>query len=246
MCQEIEQAHAKELNLELFIDDQSRLWGITVRTDALLKVSKMYTLSWLLSTVPRYSKKKWLAKEKATLAVILPYSLLQLYDSQWLTPYWDAKQISFVQDQELSFSDDTRFELKQPYVSADITPPGQAAMYQTRSKPYDYTNSGLLALGIILLELHLDKPLETANTTSSDDTFEKALKGLRSCFDDEMNRDYRNVISFCLLRTPLPPTGNCTFDDAIFRDWYYGHVITPLETILMTQYEISKNDLAAL
>ena len=103
ICIAMQDAHSKNLQMELMIDKESRLWGATTpKNTALVGAPMTVTLDSLLLIFSQYSRKRWLAKEKAIFAVILSYSLLQLEGSQWLDKDWRAEHISFLRDHNVS------------------------------------------------------------------------------------------------------------------------------------------------
>ena len=247
ICTAIRNAHVKNLHMELMIDGESKLWGATISKGArLCGAPTAVTLDSLLTAFSQYSRKRWLAKEKAILAVILSHSLLQLQGSQWLNSDWRAEHVSFLRHNSISPANARSFGLEQPYLSANITPSKDSQTIvrdePTQSGSYGHPMPSLLALGVLLLELHQDASIET---TTMEDLQTKSLKLLMSC-SDEMERTYYDVISFCLFLSPAPPTSERTFEDARFRDHYYQQVIIPLEDILTENFEISKNDLEKL
>ena len=235
-------------HLELVIDEQGKLWETDTCNEELTEEPrKTYTLDSLLlafSEYPRNRRARWLDKEKAMLTVILSHSLLQLDGSQWLKRDWRTEQISFFQDEEISIAKNTRFKLDHPYVSAEIMAPRGPP--KKRGGPFPKSRGhpipSLLALGVILIELHLNGPIETAGVPNPmDDLQFWAMAILRDC-RDEMEPFYHDVITFCL----WPPGGECAFENSSFRDDYYQKVVVPLEDELTGRFEFSKKDLAKL
>ena len=250
ICTAIQHARTKDVHMELVIDSESKLWEATIsKSTTLGRAPMVITLESLLAAFSEYSRKRWLAKEKAILAVILSHSLLQLQGSEWLSKDWRSEHISFLRDRDVSPATARSFGLEKPYLSADINHFGDPrAIIRDENAPsrsHGHPIPSLLALGVILLELHQDASIETNNTASAEDLQTKSLKVLMSC-SDEMEKAYYDVISFCLFLSPAPPTSERTFEDAKFRDHYYQQVIVPLEDILTENFEFSKKDLEKL
>ena len=206
-----------------------------------------HTLDSLFSTFSHYSRKRWLAKEKAILAVILSHSLLHLNGTLWLSQDWKAEHISFLHQQKLVLDQAFRFRLKQPYISAAVVFPQQTSRDLETLGSHDPSISNLLALGIMLLELHLNASLDTANITSIEEIQVIALKAQMRCCD-EMESSYYEALKFCLYPSAPPPSGagECSFTDARFRDHYYRHVIVPLEDNLSNRFQVTQRDLENL
>ena len=206
-----------------------------------------YTLDSMLSTFSKYSKKRWLAKEKSILAVILFHSLLHLHGSSWLSRDWRVEHITFLHKQKLILDNAFRFRLEQPYISAAITFSLSNLQDPKTLGSYDPSIPNLLALGIILLELHLNASLDTANATSMEEVQVKALKAQMRC-SDEMESLYYEALKFCLYPSAPPPSGagERSFEDAKFRAHYYRHVVIPLEDNLSDRFEVTQKDLDSL
>ena len=249
ICTAIQHARTKDMHMELVIDSESKLWEVTMSKSTVLgRAPIVITLDSLLVAFSKYSRKRWLAKEKAILAVILSHSLLQLQGSEWLSRNWRAEHVSFLRDRDVSPAIARSFGLEQPYLSADIKhseDPRAAVPDEPTPRSNSHPVPSLLALGVILLELHQDASIETNVTASAEDLQIKAMKILMSC-SDEIGKAYYDVISFCLFLSPAPSTSERTFEDAKFREHYYQQVIVPLEDILTENFEFSKKDLEKL
>lgn len=244
ICAASHAARERNLRLELLIDPQTNLWEDTTEENPTrLITSEFVTLERLLSQFPQYYNKRWLAKEKAILAVVLAHSLLQLHESEWLHRYWSKRHISFLRDRGFNFTKSARFNLERPYVSTKISRFEAPCEFEPANDSISLANHpvpSLLALGVLLLELHLNSSIDVEPTNLRS----HLLELLHECGDDiTMVPSYHQVICFCIYLSPLPPTRTSrSFDNAGFRDWYYHQVIEPLEDILHENFEVGQED----
>lgn len=253
ICHAMSTVEAESLRLELVIDEDSKLWQILVPANTRSGASTChYTLKDLLDAASLHRKEpKWLAREKKILTVILCHSLLQLDGTQWLDRGWHADTITCAQDEELSLAKAPRFRLTRPYVSANIMTTDMSLVIKTRGlatdEPHCHPIPSLLNLGVLLLELYLNGPLESAADVERLANIQLwAMSVLGSCREDkDMEPSYYNAIQFCLW-PPWPPAGNCSFENAKFRDEYYQKVVVPLEEALTEGFDFTKEELAAL
>ena len=189
-----------------------------------------------------YDRKRWLHKEKAILAVILSYSLLQLHNSSWLQQRWDSDSIGLLglsQVGRLSASPDTRYKLRRPYTRAIVA---DRASESPSSQPSTVRrNAHLHALGIVLLELYLNGSIKDGiDGTGAVDSRSLAQDLLEEHSDDiSMTAGYLRAIRFCLSPHPNPYSGSFSFDDRGFREVFYSEVIAMLEDHLSSQFEVS-------
>ena len=238
---------------DLVIDEEGRLWKMdTPQSTPFAVPGRFYTLDALLNAASLHRKEpKWLAREKRVLSVILCHSLSHLEGSEWLKRGWRAQTITFVQDQTLSLTQAPRFRLTQPFVSAEIANGETSLITNTQdlaiSERSGHPIPSLLNFGIILLELYLNGPLESAVDVEPVANIQLwAMSVLGSCREDkDMEPAYYNAIQFCLW-PPWPPAGDCSFENSIFRDDYFQKVVVPLEDALTEGFDFSKEDLATL
>jgi hypothetical protein len=166
-------------------------------------------------------------KEKRMLALILAYSLLQLCGSPWLNETFSKEQISFFYQTE----DEPDYE--RPYISTRFEELSTVASGPDMNRLH--RNPSLLSLGILLLELHKERPIEayrkpedlidgTAVNVNTDYTVaDRKVKKLRDC-----SLDYQEAIQACL-DMPWKPTGRISMDDPATRNGVYDAIIRPLE-----------------
>ena len=187
VCAAIEDAFVNGKALELIINDNNQVWEVpqeNLSKSTIPKDPKILTLQSILSESPQYLKKRWLAKEKAILAVVLAHSLLQLHESTWLRRYWTTEHISFLIDKDFTFTKSSRFALKSPYVSTLIKETAltnDAMADANQLKQIHHPIPTLMALGIVLLELHLNATITASNGSSTGDLRARALEVLDEC-----------------------------------------------------------------
>ena len=190
-----------------------------------------------------YNHKRWLHKEKAILAVILSYSLLQLHNSSWLQQIWDSESIGFLglgQGTTLCTSPDTRYKLRRPYTRSgsvdSLSPSAPSSQTNTIRR-----NAHLHALGIVLLELYLNRSVrQGVDGTATFDDRSVAQDLLEEHSDDiTMTAEYLRAIRFCLCPHPNPYSGSFSFEDRGFREVFHREVIAMLEDHLSSQFEVN-------
>ncbi|OQU99480.1 hypothetical protein CLAIMM_05110 [Cladophialophora immunda] len=195
----------------------------------------------VMSNFKLNDRKWWLQREKAILAVILSYSLLQLHESSWWQTLWNSEGISFhgVGSSNLAAgrSPDQRIRLRRPFARSVITEadvsggPGAAPR----------RNAHLHALGIILLEIYLDRPIKDDVDAVGGTDYRAVAQDLLEKHSDDMDMtpEYLRGIRFCLCPHPNPYSGSFSFVDKGFREIFYTEVISLLEDNLMSRFEVN-------
>lgn len=192
------------------------------RTYNALDLSQQRTLQSLLSN----SGKDWTSFAKLTLAVMISYSLYYLYGSIWASGRWSRLNIIF-------FSDGRRTPLR-PFLSSD-----PAKLRGPLSDPdgqHQYPE--LLELGIILLEIHLGRSLESflghrEKISSYDDLWLESQRAfdLRRLHIESLV--HREAIKRCLSPT-FSMSG--TYDAETLRMTIYREIVKPLEDELIKNF----------
>ncbi|KAF4625406.1 hypothetical protein G7Y89_g12760 [Cudoniella acicularis] len=175
-------------------------------------------------------------RDRFILQVILANAFLHFYNGPWLLRSWNKTDICFYQAKAHGTPDITR-----PYLSTKCQPLEKLCDGEDRSlqvHPYP----GILALGILLLEIELGRPIE--NERSSDnpnnaDVFHidadrpVAMEMLEECTDDS-SIDFVNAVKACLDdQTFTDEFGrNASFDDLNFRQRIFELIVKPLEESL--------------
>lgn len=169
-------------------------------------------------------------KEKRVLALILAYSLLQLCGSPWLRETFSKEHITFF----YKSADEPDYD--RPYISTRFDEP------LTVAKGLDvnqlHRNPSILSLGILLLELHKERPIEAyrkpedlingteVNINTDYTVVDREVKKLKDC-----SLDYQEAIQACL-DMPWKPQGRINMDDPATRNGVYDSIIQPLENEL--------------
>jgi hypothetical protein len=162
-----------------------------------------------------------------------------------LSKEWSKEHISF-----FSSSGKGGLDIQRPYLSTDfqvINPEDEVdLLYRIHPNP------SVLALGILLLEIELDLPIEDergdqdldedGKPTVNTDYF--AALRLFEGISDDIYRNHRQAVSACL---------NCDFydeetmepslDNPEFRQAVYDNIVRPLEQELHSAYELTPDDL---
>jgi hypothetical protein len=167
---------------------------------------------------------------KRRLAVIFAHSLLQFHDSQWLSKDWNKSQIFFF------CSPTGLLDFQHPYLSTKFS--DEAPGNNTRPDfSRFHRNPSILALGILLIEIHTERLIESFRTKSEEESINsntdllvasRVVKTLEDC-----SLGYRDAIQACL-DTPWIPAGQrVNLEDTATRAGVYQDVIQPLEDELV-------------
>lgn len=166
--------------------------------------------------------------ERRRLALTFAYSLMQLHESPWLSGQWDKKRVHFFR-MASGYPD-----LERPFLSAsfDQFPQGPEPVYLD----HFHRNSGILRLGILLIEVHNWKSLErfiddsdlidgqpTPNTEL--EVARRVLNTLKGdCFET-----YTSAIEACLSVPWVSCMSRVSLDDPETWSGVYRDIVEPLE-----------------
>lgn len=184
---------------------------------------------------------------KRILAVILANALLELFETPWLAKQWNTEHICFFHHS----GDQIEPCVTKPYLSTKFDE------FQAENTSQDihriHPIPSVLALGVLLLEIELGKPIESErhnddllngqpNVNTDYTTADRLWRGLR----DDVYEGYSSAIEACL---------NCNFiqhnvgaqqmdfDDWNFRQTVHESIVKPLEKELSNGFKISVKDL---
>ena len=246
ICRETILAQKNNAHLQITVNEKGEMFAshsnLTQPRAQSTQTDPVVSLCDVMTRLKIYNHKRWLHKEKAILAVILSYSLLQLHNSSWLQQIWDSESIGFLglgQGGNVCTSPDTRYKLRRPYTRAVVA---QKVPESSSSQPNPVRrNAHLHALGIVLLELYLNHSIKDGlDATGTVDSRSLAQDLLEEHSDDiSMTAEYLRAIRFCLSPHPNPYSGSFSFDDKGFREVFYSEVIAMLEDHLSSQFEVS-------
>lgn len=189
-------------------------------------------------------------RDKFILQVMLANGLLHFYKGPWLLKVWNKTHICFYQAKSQTLPDLTR-----PYLSTECKPLEQGSEEEDvsfRIHPYP----GILALGILLLEIELGRPIEDqrpSDSPNNTDVFNVdadrtvAMEMLEECKNDS-SIDFINAVDACLDdKTFTDEFGrNASFDDPAFRQQIFELIVQPLEDALEKVFGISVEKLDTL
>ncbi|KIW64198.1 hypothetical protein PV04_09151 [Phialophora macrospora] len=102
-------------------------------------------------------------------------------------------------------------------------------------------NAHLHALGIILLELYLNRSIKEDVDAQSGSEYRGIALDLLEEHSDDMNMtaECLRAVQFCLSPHPNPYSGSFSFKDKGFREIFYSEVISMLEDNLMSRFEVN-------
>ncbi|KAF2502332.1 hypothetical protein BU16DRAFT_612009 [Lophium mytilinum] len=181
-------------------------------------------------------KRKLTLKQKRVLAVVLAHAMLQYHGSPWMSDEWSKDQVEFFCDQ----SGCDTLNIQRPYISTHfLESSGQAVTPDYALHQYP----AVLALGIMLLEIHLGDTIESrrkpdedcgkdgrVNVNTNLFTAHRILKD--SC--DDMYGNYSNAIRACLDQSIF-----LGMDEDDFRQALYSNIVAPLEEELKTGFQMN-------
>lgn len=163
---------------------------------------------------------------KRKLAVILARSLLQLHEGLWLGEEWSKRHITFF------YANSDTIDYQRPYVMTSFDDKDQAVP----DLSLFHRNPSILALGILLLEIHTGKPIEVyrnpedlsngteVNANTDWTVADRVVKSLDDC-----SLGYKDAIQACLDTSWVPARQRVSLDDEFTRDGLYSEVVQPLE-----------------
>ncbi|KAH7141957.1 hypothetical protein EDB81DRAFT_899415 [Dactylonectria macrodidyma] len=165
--------------------------------------------------------------ELRRLALIFAHSLVQLHESPWLSQHWTKDRTYFF------YNSTGILDLHRPYLSTSFDD------FPLSGEPTDlnrfHRNLGILRLGILLIDVHNWKPLESfrmkddlyngAPTPNTNMEVAWRVQGtLHDCFPT-----YRDAIQSCL-KVPWVNGGlRVTLEDPETWNRVYSNIIQPLE-----------------
>jgi hypothetical protein len=250
ICELVDSISARpSYRLKLLVEDDN-LWRLSpISAIENIQTKQPVSLGEFLSLDSRpfdHAKKR----DKFILQVILANGLLHFYKGPWLLKDWNKTHICFYQAKSQALPDLTR-----PYLSTQCKPLEQCSEEDDvsfRIHPYP----GILALGILLLEIELGRPIEDQRPSDSPNNAEGfnvdadrtvAMEMLEECKNDS-SIDFIHAVDACLDdKTFTDEFGrNASFDDPTFRQRIFELIVKPLEDALEKVFGISVEKLDAL
>jgi hypothetical protein len=258
LCKVITGRQTKKCCLGFTLDDQTMLRGAYnvsngragPTTDLIVEDS--ITLEQLLlykirppAPTTRDDANQLVMAERLALAANLASSLLQLHETPWLNSIWTKKDIHFVRTyQQPSAGRLVRayrpVDAKQPFVSHDFVVRHDIAHAPNADEsvpPPVHGNFSLLALGIILLELYFNEPIEnkrlpedlTDGKVNSSTDMNVATRWLQEVWQRKISDRYWTAVKHCIVCFFDPMPKSTDLEDRDFREAVYQKVVLPLE-----------------
>lgn len=192
-------------------------------------------------------------KGKRILAVVLATALNPFLETAWVQPSFTHSSIQFYQPLNGELPNITKpfLDMHQaPIISPDRPVFGNDQNEQASSYMV-HPNASVLALGILLCELHYCKPIESWQDNPS------ATRDLNSCYytsleilknlEADAGVDYYLAAKACLSWEYLPAgETDKGFESAIVQRMFYQNVIKRLESELFRAWNLRSEDLDAL
>ncbi|RMZ90250.1 hypothetical protein DV736_g2529, partial [Chaetothyriales sp. CBS 134916] len=151
LCDLINRAHGHQAVLQV-IYRGGKLWQTRSRRKSLLSQKREgVTLRSLLAESPKRMK----TREQLILAVTLAHAALHCSEGPWLCQDWGKDQVSFFRSDLQEDPDYSHPYLNVSFDDREIGSSDNNNLFRHHDNPY------ILALGILLLEIRLGKPIES-------------------------------------------------------------------------------------
>ena len=169
-------------------------------------------------------------KHRRMLAVIVAHAVLHFCEGPWLDKHWDKQHISFFMQ---SAGD---VDLARPYLST-VFEGATTSEDDSIDLSMLHPCPPILALGVLLLELHLSERIEDCyeqddldeeGKPNSNTTLTAAERLLEDSVDNVVET-YRMGIKACLDCDFAPTEDDATLNNDFFREQVYEKTVTPLE-----------------
>jgi len=189
-------------------------------------------------------------KGKRVLAVTLASALLPFLETPWLQFSFNHSKIQFFeprQDGELP-------DITKPFLALEHVPTISARRTGTgdspgASKQLVHPNASVLALGILLCELHYCTPVELMATDphvprSVNDDMYTCLDKLPT-LEDDAGVDYYLATKACLTGEYYPLGEHADFEDVSVQRLFYQNVVKRLEAVIFKAWGIRLENLGS-
>ncbi|KAF4333670.1 intracellular serine protease [Fusarium beomiforme] len=175
---------------------------------------------------------------KRILAVVLATALLPFLETPWLQPTFNHSNIQFFQP----LGEDSLPDITKPFLDMKRVPiamPNRALARENEAekdiaKHMVHPNASVLALGILLCELHYCKPIEAwqddpdaSQTVNS--AYYTSLEVLKD-LEVDAGMDYYLATKACLQWEYLPAGEHTAFESASVQKLFYQNVVKRLES----------------
>jgi hypothetical protein len=218
VCTLIKEAHKNNSSLELVFDGEKLWQAKSTGSHVIHRPEVGIPLKTLLGD----SHSRLKLKESRALAVVLAHAILHYCESPWVSNSWNKEYVNFTTVDGP--------DLMRPYLATQFEA-STSRLVGVSDDMYSHPSPALLALGILLLELYLSKPIESLwDVNDTEDGMEgintnwiTAEKQLEKMGDDSLS-----------------------LDDEGFRRLVYERVVVPLEDELDNGFHITPEQLGVL
>lgn len=189
-------------------------------------------------------------KGKRILAVTLATALLPFLETPWLQPSFNHSKIQFFQPlQTEELPDITKPFLAMEHIPIISAGKGHTGVNSESSKHMVHPNATVLALGILLCELHYCTPVELmskdwdgARNVNTD--YYTSLDVLKS-LEADAGVDYYLATKACLQWEYYPPGQQADFESVSVQRLFYQNVVKRLEAEIFKSWRLRLEDLGS-
>lgn len=189
-------------------------------------------------------------KGKRVLAVTLASALLPFLETPWLQFSFNHSKIQFFEPrQDGEIPDITKPFLALEHVPAISARSTDAGDGSSAARHVVHPNASVLALGILLCELHYCTPVELmakdphADRNLNDD-FYTCLDKLQT-LEDDAGVDYYLATKACLTGEYYPPGEHADFEDVSVQRLFYQNIVKRLEAVIFKAWGIRLENLGS-
>ncbi|RAK72160.1 S8/S53 family peptidase [Aspergillus fijiensis CBS 313.89] len=189
-------------------------------------------------------------KGKRVLAVTLATALLPFLETPWLQPSFDHSKILFFEPlQSGELPDITKPFLALEHIPIHSNRNEDNGVGSENSKHRVHPNASVLALGILLCELHYCTPVDLMQEDSStirnvNTDYYTSLEKLKS-LEADASVDYYLATKACLQWEYLPPGQQADFESVSVQRLFYQNVVKRLESEIIKGWGLRLEDLGS-
>lgn len=193
-------------------------------------------------------------KGKRILAVTLATALLPFLETPWVRPSFDHSKIQFfqpIQDEQLPNIAKPFLVMEHiPIISANKMDTGDGQAELATSQHMVHPNASVLALGILLCELHYCTSIESWQTDTEiarnvNTDYYTSLDILKN-LEVDAGLDYYLATKACLQWEYYPAGEPADFESAGVQRLFYQNVVKRLESEIFKSWELRSEDLNSL
>lgn len=242
LCSLVKEPGARSISLGIEFEG-GRLWRARPRRRSLCVEEQEAGVP--LGSLFQDSAMKMSLKEKRVLAVVIAHAVLNFCESPWLVGDWDKRHISFYGDS----TGNGGIDFTRPYLSTNFRDSTQAPNEQSVFLSL-HRSPAILALGVLLLEIELCKPIEShwieedlENGEPNFNTNLTTAERLLTQSVDEIYESYRTAIEACLNCDFALLLDDSSLENENFRQQVYEHIVAPLEEELWHGWRLTADQL---